>query len=157
MIEYITIALLALIAFAELYRLYLTQVEQTKKQHFKQKVTGVNKMIWDLEFKRFKTAEIREGVRKEYDNLKSRLFSTEEQVKNFPKDGDKAVLAGMEDQVVILKRDVTRKEDTLKALDAEIDGIKVSKENPDGQIGITENIDSLHELMSMVKDWLKRI
>ena len=50
-------------------------------RHFKNKLRGVERMISDLVFKRFKTGEIREQARQEYDNHKARLSSTEERLK----------------------------------------------------------------------------
>lgn len=44
-----------------------------KKEYFKHKLSGVQKMLWDFEFKREKTIMIREEVRREYDNVKSKL------------------------------------------------------------------------------------
>lgn len=44
-----------------------------KKKYFKKKYLSVQKMIWDLEFKREKTLAIREEVRREYDGCASKL------------------------------------------------------------------------------------
>lgn len=44
-----------------------------KKKYFKHKADGVQKMIWDLEFKREKTMMIREEVRREYDGTLAKI------------------------------------------------------------------------------------
>mgnify|MGYP001574832216 CR=1 FL=1 len=111
-------------------------------------------MIWDLEFKVFKTREIREDVRREYDQSKSRLSILEEQITNWPKDKDEGDRKRLEDQVVLLKRDVERFEAQMKQLDLEVNGAKPSMEYPDGVQGINHQIDSLQELKGMLKEWL---
>lgn len=60
-----------------------------KKKYFRKKLDGVESMIFDLEFKRFKTKEIREEVRVEYDNQKSKRAVIETQIRSQKKDPDK--------------------------------------------------------------------
>jgi len=110
-----------------------------------------------LGFKIFKTREIREDVRKEYDNSKNRLVIIEEEIKNWPQEKDQGDKARLEDKVVLLKRDVERFEAQLKALDLEINGSKPTSEYPDGVQGINHQIDSLQELKIMVKEWIKSL
>lgn len=147
--------LLAVIALSEVTRLILTHKPTTKKAHFKLKFDSVKKMIYDLEFKRFKTKEIREGVRGEYTFMKSRIQNFEEQIKNWGKK-DVNEKKRVEDQKVLAERDLQRFEAQLKQLDVEIDGIKPNSEYTNGHEGITQQIESLQELLSMLKDWIKR-
>ena len=151
----IIILLLASIAMSDILRLLLTHWPISKKIHFKQKLAGVQKMVWDLEFKTFKTREIREDVRKEYDQSKSRLSILEEEIKNWPADKDPGDKAKLEDKVVLLKRDVGRFEAQLKQLDLECNGSKPTNEYPDGIQGINHQIDSLQELKLMIQEWIK--
>ena len=44
-----------------------------KKKYFLNKLDGIQKMIWDFEFKKEKTLAIREEVRREYDGLSAKL------------------------------------------------------------------------------------
>ena len=69
----IVIILLAVIALSEIGRLYLTHRKVNKKRYFRQKLEGVERLIYDLEFKAFKTREIREDIRKEYSMICARL------------------------------------------------------------------------------------
>src|SRR3990167_2591322 len=98
--------LLGIIALAEVMRLVVVYRPGSKNQHFKQKLEGVTKMIWDLEFKSFKTREIREDVRREYDASKARLSAIEEQIAAWPADKDEGDRKRLEDKVVLQKRDV---------------------------------------------------
>ena len=153
------IGLLAIIAVSEVVRLVLTHKPTTKKEHFKQKLEGTEKMVWDLEFKIFKTREIREDIRQEYDFMKHRVIGFEERLKvwDVSKDGNEEEKKKHEDQKVLAERDMNRLEAQLKQLDIEISGSKPTNEYPDGVTGITQQIDSLKELQGMVKDWLKKI
>ena len=53
-----------------------------QKRYFRKKLDGVQKMIWDIEFKRAKTQLIREDIRVEYDNMRSKLATLENQIKS---------------------------------------------------------------------------
>ena len=151
------IILLSIIAISEITRLYLTHRSVSKKKHFEQKFDGVQKMIWDLEFKKFKTLEIREDVRREYDNSKSKLFNAEKEITEWPKDKDEGDKKRIEDKVVLLKRDIERYESQMKNLDFEVEGAKPNSQYPDGVQGVDDQIDSLQELKLMVRDWIKQL
>ena len=152
---YIIIALLIGIFTCEGSRLLLTHFwKPGKLDHFKGKLDGTRKVIWDLEFKKFKTREIREDIRREYDNKKQALHASEAAIANFPKEGDKAEKASLEDQVVILKRDIERHESQLRDIDAQIDGAKPSSDYPEGVMGISEEIDSMRQIEAMLVEWI---
>jgi len=145
--------LLAIIVILEATRLVLTHWKPSKKSHFKNKLEGVQKMIYDLEFKKFKTKEIREDIRKERDMMLARLEAINLKIKNTTGD-DKA---HAEDDKVLVERDVARFEAQIKQLDEEIYGAKPSADNHDGVTGITQQIDSLRELQGMLKGWIKQL
>ena len=149
--------LLAIIAVAELSRLLATYWPASKKSHFTNKLDGVGKMIWDLQFKLFKTREIREDIRKEYDFMKARIDGLNTQITNYPKDGNIDEKKRLDDQKVLAERDANRLEAQLRGLDVEMDGTKPSVDYPEGADGITQQIESLHELQSMLKNWIKKI
>jgi len=144
----ITFILLGIIAFAEILRLVLTHTKTTKKAHFKQKFEGTQKMIWDLEFKVFKTREIREDIRVEYESMQSRIQSYKQQIK----DGVQGI-----DQLTLAERDAGRLLAQIKQLDIEVNGTKPTNEHPDGATGITHQIDSLRELRGMLQDWIYKL
>jgi len=150
----IIITLLTIIAVAEVLRLVLTHKKTSKKSHFKQKLEGTTKMMWDLEFKVFKTQEVREGIRKEYDYMKSRLATIEDQIKNFKgKDEDKAKL---KDDKVRAEKERDRLLSQIKQIDLEVEGSNPTNQYPDGVIGIKEQIGSFYELQAMLREWIKQ-
>lgn len=146
-------ALVAVLAATSVYRLWITARTQSKVAHFKGKLVGTQKMIWDLEFKRFKTMDIREGIRKEYDFMLSRVASIEEAIKNFK--GKKEDKATLEDQLTLATNDADRLKRQIENIDAEIHGAKPSQTRPEGVLGITEQIDSYRELRAMLAEWVK--
>lgn len=153
----VIIVLLFVIATSELARLFLTHRPETRKNHFKKKLEGTKKMIADLEFKIFKTREIREDIRQEYAYMVSRIESIDNQINKFPADGNQDELGRLKDDKVRAERDRDRFVAQMKQLDVEIGGAKPSQDYPDGVEGITQQIDSLQELSSMLKDWIKTL
>ena len=149
--------LLLVIALAEFLRLWVTYKPQTKKQYFKNRLHAVRQMIWDIEFKIFKTKEIREGVRQDYDAMKSRLSNYEKILNEWKGKDDEAEKKRVEDDIVRAKQDVERLEAQMKQVDLEVYGSKKTAEFPDGATGLTHEVESLRELTGMLDDWLKKI
>ena len=151
------ILLLGFIGIIESIRLFMLVLPVSEKKHFKQKLKGVEKMIWDLNFKVFKTREIKEDVRKGYDKKKAKLFGLEEQIKNWPKDKDEADRKRLEDEITRINQGIERGEQQMKMLDMEIDGAQPSEQYPEGVQGISQQVDGLMELRQMLKDWLRTL
>ena len=149
------ITLLVIIAAAEILRLILTHKKHTKKDHFKQKLRGVEKMAWDLEFKLFKTREIREGIRKLYSDNKARLLDLDEKLKDWKEKPEDKPAA--EDRKALLTRDLERMESQLKQLDIEIQGTRPTNEYPEGYPGVSGEIDSMVELKGMLENHIKSL
>ncbi|MBI5573481.1 MAG: hypothetical protein HY919_02875 [Elusimicrobia bacterium] len=116
-----------------------------KYRHFLKKLAGIDKIIADLTFKRFKTDEIREEVRQELDNLQAKLAAIT------------AVAETPEiiDQKVILARDIKRLKDQIIGIDLEITGSKPTNQYPDGIQGINGQIGAYNELKKMIKEYIK--
>lgn len=130
-----------------------------EKRHFKRKLDGVQKMMWDLEFKKFKTREIREEIRVEYDGLRSRLEILQTKIKSEKEsptmsEGD---IKRLDDQEVLLKRDIDRLTEQMNALDVEINGAEKSANYPDGHQGMKQQLDALEELKVMLQEYIKVI
>lgn len=119
-------------------------------RHFRNKLRGVEKMISDLVFKRHKTGEIREQIRQEYDSHKARLSSIEERLKT-------EKVSQLEDDKVILEREISRLEAQMKQLDLDVFGSKPTNEFPNGVEGINHQIDALQELKVMVREYIKQL
>ncbi|MEK7180258.1 MAG: hypothetical protein AAB706_02180 [Patescibacteria group bacterium] len=130
-----------------------------KYRHFKTKIRSVERTIEDLNFKRFKIAEIREEVRKEYDNLKAKLAATEQEIKKQAENltAPKEEVARLEDQKIVLTRDTERKLAQLKEFDLEISGCKPNQDYQDGRQGINDQLGALQELKQMLIEYVKEI
>lgn len=116
-------------------------------------------MIADFEFKRFKTREIREEVRQEYDSLRSKLSILEEQIKSQKETltMEAGEVARLDDKKVLFERDIERVKQQMISLDVEVEGSKPTVELPEGHQGINQQLDALHELHGMLLDYSKRI
>lgn len=130
-----------------------------KYRHFAKKLRGVEKMIEDLIFKRFKTLEIREQIRQEHDNNRARLSSIESQIevqKTTPT-MEQGEIARLDDTKILLQREIDRLQAQMKDLDLEVHGSKPTAEYQNGVEGIDHQIDALYELKQMVKAYLKEL
>lgn len=129
-----------------------------KKRHFKKKLKGSQKLIWDLEFKRFKTLEIREEIRQQYDGMKSKLAIVKNQIEAEKKQPTVSPdeLKRLEDSDVVLTRDSERLLAQMKHLDVEVNGSAPTEEYPDGMTGLNPQLESLRELIGMLKEYIKR-
>jgi len=124
-------------------------------KYFDKKLVGVQYAIWDNEFKRFKTLEIREEIRKEYDNLKSLVLATKDKMN---KQGvKKEEVEKMKDIIDKQEVDITRYQEQVKGLDKEVHGAKPTAEEPNGADGIDQIIDSLYELKDMIRDYMIKL
>ena len=116
-------------------------------------------MEWDLLFKKAKTQSIREEIRVEYDNMRSKLATLENQIKTQKEHptmeaGD---IARLDDQKVLLDKDIERLLGQMKGLDLEVEGSGKTNEYPDGVQGLNQQIDALRELQIMLKSYIKQI
>lgn len=130
-----------------------------KYRYFRKKIKAVQATILDLEFKRFKTLEIREEVRQTYDQAKSKLAVLNEEIKKQAEKPtmEKGEIARLDDQRVLLERDVKRYEDQILALDVEVYGSNKTNEYPDGHQGINQQLDAFHELLGMIKSYMNNL
>lgn len=114
-------------------------------------------MIWDFEFKKFKTLEIREEIREKYDQLNAKLdaLNTKIESETAQKGKKDADVARLQDDKVRLERDIERLKSQMKDLDLEVFGSKPTQEHPHGLQGITHTLDSLRELQGMLKEYQK--
>lgn len=125
-----------------------------KLQYFKDKLKSVQKMTWDLEFKLFKTKELREEVRKQYDRVKETVdaLNIEIQKRVDQKDKQETLLA-LEEKKKPAVNDLKNLTEQLGAFDQEIEGTQL---NPDGTPSIQSQLDGLYELKLMLNDYIKK-
>ena len=142
-----------------------------KKNYFKKKLEGVQKMIWDLEFKREKTSVLRENLRREYDGACAKLQIIETQIKSLPEDKQKWTdeEKRLEDQKVLLLQDIEGErngdgtvakpgyKDMMQEMDVQISGSGKTQEYPDGINGIAKQIQGLRELQQILRMYMRKI
>jgi hypothetical protein len=148
-----------------------------KKKYFEQKLEAVQKMIWDLEFKRFKSLEIREEVRMQYDSLKAKVQMVKDRIKTFPELDPELVKLEysdiklidekkkkwsdeenkLDDEKILMERDIQRYEGQMKQIDMDVHGANASVDRPDGVQGLDHQLESLQELKGMLKIYNKTL
>ena len=128
-----------------------------KYRYFARKLWGVEKMILDHEFKRYKLFELKEEERLEYDQVRNRLSVLETQIKA---EDEKPTLtiderARVDDQKVLFERDINKRKEEMDRLTIEVNGSKPTNEIPDGFQGVEQYLENLHELTGMIKQYLR--
>jgi len=128
-------------------------------KYFKKKLQNVKYAILDQEFKRFKTLEIREEIRQNYDNIKSRIILLQEQYDKEKEKNElpKEDLEAIKDKITKSEAERDRLEQQIKGLDREVYGAKPTAEEPDGFDGIEQVLESLRELVDMIRDYMKKL
>jgi predicted nuclease with TOPRIM domain len=147
--------LFAVVALCELYRVWYIIKPASRRAHFKAKLKATRQMRWDLEFKVFKTKEIREGVREQYDSAKAKLFNLEKQRDAI--EAGKPEREPLQKDIDTLTEDTKRYEGQIKSLDVEVSGANPSAEYPEGASGINDQIEALRELETMLRDWISTV
>lgn len=130
-----------------------------KKKFFKKKLRGLQIMIWEREFQRFEKRKMREDIRVEYDNLKTKLDVLNTQIKS---EKDKPTMskdeaARLDDQKLLTEKDLKRYEELMRGLDVECEGTKPTEEYPEGAQGLTGELDSLRAAQLLVKQYIKNL
>lgn len=132
---------------------------------------GVEKMIWNNEFKKYERLLEREEIRREYDGASAKLSIVEAQIKGLPEDKSKWTdeQKRLEDQRVILSGDINGLvdgngnktklgyKDQMRDIDLEVYGSGRTNEFPDGLAGINQNLDSIRKLQAITKAYVKTL
>ena len=128
-------------------------------KYFKRKLQSVKYAILDQEFKRFKTLEIREEIRQNYDNIKAQIPVIQEKYEKAKEKNElpKGDIERIKDEQTKLEAERDRLELQIAGLDREVYGAKPTAEEPNGFDGIEQTLESLRELAEMVKDYMKKL
>lgn len=128
-----------------------------KKKYFKIKTEQVQRMIWDLEFKRHKTLQLREKVRQEYDNLKARLQIIQARLDSMKGKESTDEYKGIQDEQTRANLSLKSYEEQMTAMDTDVNGSPKTNQYPEGYEGINDQLGALRELVVMLKDYQKSL
>lgn len=106
--------------------------------------------IWEHEFKKFKALGVREGIRRQYDqgnDALSRLKAQAEGLKEVPEEL-KANLENTEKLVNQFKGQIDE-------LDLRMNGALPSEAEPEGVVGMNQQLEALVQLREYVKAFVK--
>lgn len=127
-----------------------------KKQHFKKKLEGVQKRIWDIEFLRSEYKETREGFRVEYDRLKELQDAANVRIaaEKEKEDPDKTIIEQLEKLKERYDPDMQQLKKQMDTMDKLIEG-PAQEGSPQQPLNTT--IDGLRSVMVRLKDLIKKI
>lgn len=134
-----------------------------KNRHSREKAQQIKRMLFDLDFKRFKSLIIKEEFRKQYDESMNRLTTLQTTLKFRAEEKDskdqKVVdeYKRLEDEETLLKRDIDRLKAQMDFIDAEIKGSNGTPENPEGVQGINQQLSALRELAEINQKYIKTL
>lgn len=129
-------------------------------RYWYKKIKGMKKMIEDEKFTAYKTSELREEVRGEYDQEQARLDNLDRRIKN-KKDTIAEIGEGefkrLEDEKIITEAKSKGLQEEMDTLTMKVKGGKPTQEHPAGVIGSEQTIEKLHDLIDFVKHYIKDI
>ena len=126
-------------------------------RYWRRKIKAMEKMIEDEQFSRYKTIELKEEVRQEYDQEQSRLSLLDGRIK----DKDKTIkeigegeYARLEDEKARGEVKINKLKEEMDTLTQKVEGSKPTNEHPAGVIGNNQTIEKLHDLINYVKIYI---
>lgn len=125
-----------------------------KKRYFLGKKWTLQRQIWELEFKKHSTMEIRELIRLDRDRLKESVDALNVELGKEHKDETKKEL---ESRKVVLEDTIGRYEAQMKMLDEEVQGLPYKSPEDVGKQGIDDTIASLMETLKLVESYVKSL
>lgn len=116
-----------------------------KKQFFNKMLADIQKLIWNQEFKRFKALAVREQLRREYDQATDALNRINAQPDNEQAKKDKPMV----------EQKVNQLKGQIDDMDMRLNGVVPNENNPEGLIGITQELESSIEMREYIKAFVK--
>lgn len=129
-----------------------------KYRYFRKLVQDADQRLAELEFKIYSARELREEARQDYDGGTQRLSMLREQIAAEDKNPklSKDERARLDDQEVLLKKDIETAIEGLKSLDKEIEGSRKTNELPDGYHGMVQEVDAWKARKEMILDYMEK-
>lgn len=127
-----------------------------KKQYFNAMLKDSEKVIWDLQFKKFTALNERESVRRQYDQLSDALSRITAQLT--PIEGetmDEKHKENLEAQKAEVEKNIKDTKTYMDSIDATIVGGAPSSNLPDGAEGIDNKLRSWIQRRDYIKSFIK--
>lgn len=118
------------------------------------KIWNLQRQIWDFEFKKHSTLELREQIRIDRDRQMEQLDALSLEIEKSHKADTKKEL---ENRLSQAKETVGRFESQMKMLDEEVNGVPFKSPEEPGRQGINDTLGSLAETKKMVENYLKTL
>ncbi len=145
------LVVLALFIYRDQFKKVFTS---PKKRHFLMKLDQANAQIWDLEFQKYQTLEMREMIRLDRDRAMETADAFRVELEREHKEETKKELEAKKLQA---EDNAKRFGAQMEMLDGEVNGRPyVNDENP-GKQGINDTIASIAEVRKMFVAYLARL
>ena|SRR3990167_4562238 len=128
-------------------------------RYFRDKLKAVKCSFEDIQFKKFKTLEIREEVRQEYTLQKTRLEVLENQIKSQKEipTMEKGEIARLDDEKERTDKKIEQLKEQVATLDTEVHGSRPTEQYRDGLQGLDQTLDAYRELQKMILNYMKTL
>lgn len=124
-----------------------------KKKYFKDMQTDANRVIWDLEFKKFTALNEREVIRKQYDQAQDALA----RINAVSLDGKtKEEVEAITNEKKVIEAHIANLKSDLDAVEATIVGGQPSEKLPNGAEGIDNKLKVWVERREYIKAFIQR-
>lgn len=150
------ILIIVLLAFLCFYPLLRKRFVNNKKQHFKNKLQEVSRMLYDAEYLKDEYKHIREGARAEYDRLRELQDAANVRISSEKQkeDPDKTIIEQMERLKERYAPDMEQFKQQMTQMDLLIEGpAPVEQKNKP----INETLDNLRAVIANLKKIIKKL
>lgn len=108
----------------------------------------IQRVIWNQEFKRFKALAVREQLRREYDQANDAF----NRISAHP---DLETNDQLKQEKQKIEQRLTQLKGQIDDMDLRLNGVVPNENNPEGLIGITQELESSIEMREYIKAFVK--
>lgn len=122
---------------------------KTQKKYYQSKLEGIERMIWDLEFRRFQLRGLREEVRQQRDRVYENIDALTKQIEK----GE-----NKPETLTILTEEKNKKQKALEELEDQMVRLdnELSGRLPEMEPSVEARIDGCYDLLKQWKKFIKQ-
>lgn len=120
-----------------------------KKRHFESMLNDATRVLWETEFQKFTVLQLRETIRRQYDQSQQALEAIEARVKGTD---DKSA----KDDKLAIEKQADGLKDQLDAIDTRLNGGPPCALIPDGvSTGLNEDLQNKADRLETIRQFIK--
>lgn len=125
-----------------------------KKKHFEEKIWNVTRTMWDKEFQKASSLELKEAIRLDRDRQMETIAALELELGKDHEAGTKKELERQRDEA---KEKADRYEKQMQMIDIEVEGSPFVSPDDPGRQGINDVLGNLAETKRMLESYVARL